>query len=166
MANMTNQTSRNPYQKMMLAKYKPHIVPGQKSSEEMRTWLEASYDVEEISLADFSSSFQYAMRYNAEHAYLNQSLGFTKKDFLFTVYKVMDTIRNRDLGLERTTCEDFSYILWETKTGYMYSNCPKLFSEYIVVQGISQEEYDNDTPYLLYYIKHLDSVQGKLHDLL
>jgi hypothetical protein len=147
----------------LLLKYKSAIIP-QKTFEEIQIWLKNKYDVEEISLSEFTSTFIKHMKFNALHAITNKTQQLTPDDFKFVAYKLLDTEKNKFynniLFIDGFT-EKIVYIILERKTGYNLVNHSKIQLELTIAQGISQYDYENDTDVLLNYISCMDRLDKK-----
>lgn len=144
----------------LLAKYKPGIRPGKKSVLELQAWLEARYDVEPMPLREFSEAFRRGCLYcSAARAITNWKLQLPQSAFDFAAYRVLETEKNRRLGLQCGDSFDYLYVVMERKTGFLSSNSAKLFDEMTVAQGVTQADYDADSYALLHYVTCLDCLE-------
>ena len=59
--------------------------------------------------------------------------------------------------------EGFAWFICEEKTGYFTSNSQLLFLEMELKQGLSREDYENETMDFFYYLERYDAyLQQKL----
>ncbi len=148
----------------LLLRYKPAITPCKKTFEETQIWLKSKYDVEEISLSEFTSAFIKHMKFNALHAITNKTLQLRFDTFKFVAYKLLETEKNKSYNSILFTngfTEKFVYIILEQETGYNLANHSKIQLELTIAQGISQYDYDNNTDVLLNYISCIDRLDKK-----
>lgn len=133
------------------------IVPGTKSLEELRAWLEGHLDVEREPLEEVSQTRLWAMRHNIE-----ANLGIDGSDLEFIAYRILDTERNATY-LEEGKCVRVGIfepsILMELTTGYLETTSNRLFDEYVVERGVSQEDLTEKTYRLADYLFHLRNLE-------
>ena len=133
------------------------IVPGTKSPEELRVWLEGHLDVERMPLEKVSQTRLWAMRYNIE-----TQLGIDGSELEFVAYRILDTERNAPY-LEEGKCVRVGIfeprILMELTTGYLETTSNRLFDEYVVERGVSEKDLAEENYRLLDYLLHLRNLE-------
>ena len=133
------------------------IVPGTKSPEELRIWLEGHLDVERMPLEEISKTRLWAMRHNIEI-----QLGIDGSDLEFVAYRILPTKRNAPY-LEEEKCVRVGIfeprILMELTTGYLETTSNRLFDEYVVERGISEKDLAEKSYRLLDYLFHLRNLE-------
>lgn len=133
------------------------IVPGTKSPEELRVWLEERLDVEREPLEEVSQTRLWAMRYNIE-----ANLGIDGSDLDFIAYRILGTERNAPY-LEEGKCVRVGIfeprILIELTTGYLETTSNRLFDEYVVERGVSERDLSEKTASLQNYLFHLRNLE-------
>lgn len=129
------------------------IVPGTRTPEELRTWLEGHLDLEPEPLEHLSQTRLWAMRYNIE-----ATLGIDGSDLEFAAYRILSTERNAPY-LEEGKCVRVGVFrpsaLMELTTGHLETTSNRLFSEYIVERGVSERDLTKKTYRLAEYLFHL-----------
>ena len=133
------------------------IVPGTKSPEELRVWLEGHLDVERMPLEKVSQTRLWAMRYIIE-----TQLGIDGSELEFVAYRILDTERNAPY-LEEGKCVRVGFfeprILMELTTGYLETTSNRLFDEYVVERGVSEKDLAEENYRLLDYLLHLRNLE-------
>ena len=133
------------------------IVPGTKSPEELRTWLEGHLDVERLPLEEILQTRLWAMRYNIE-----ANLGIDGSDLDFIAYRILDTERNAAYLVEGKCVRAGIFeprILMELTTGYLETTSNHLFDEYVVERGVSEKDLAEKSCRLLDYLLHLRNLE-------
>ena len=133
------------------------IVPGIKSPEELRVWLEGRLDVERLPLEEVSQTRLWAMRYNIE-----TNLGIDGSDLEFIAYRILPTERNAPYLVEGRCVRVGTFdprVLMELTTGYLETTSNRLFDEYVVERGISEKDLVEKSYRLLDYLFHLRSLE-------
>lgn len=145
----------------VLKKYEYKITPGEKSVEELIDFLKGKVDIAESAITElFKSIFEHIIQ-NAVHGILNQK-NLTANELNFIVYKVLKNNRSNSYYQSHVRivdhCEDATiYVVFEKRTGSIYSNNNKLFLELSIERGVSQYDFDNDTSLLKGYLFYVDS---------
>ncbi|NCE65235.1 hypothetical protein D1159_11770 [Pseudoflavonifractor sp. 524-17] len=125
----------------------------QKDIAELLEWLQEKYVVSEIKLADFSKSFGKHLVYNAVHAVTNQKLMLEERELQFICYRVEKAAHNSEYDyILESTYGEYIYVIIEKNTGYILSNCNKLYLELVIARGVTKEDIDNNTMYMQYYL--------------
>lgn len=133
------------------------IVPGTKSPEELRTWLEGHLDVERLPLEEILQTRLWAMRHNIE-----ANLGIDGSDLDFISYRILDTERNAAYLVEGKCVRAGIFeprILMELTTGYLETTSNRLFDEYVVERGVSEKDLAEKSCRLLDYLLHLRNLE-------
>jgi len=144
----------------LLKKYKHKIMPGEKSIEELIDFLKQKVDIKEISTTDLPESIMKHIAFNAVHCLRNQRLNLTAREFNFIAYKVLKNdksnlyYQSNYAHISNNEKGDIIYVVFETKTGCINSNCNRLLLELFIEQGISEFDYKNKTIYLNTNVKH------------
>ena len=133
------------------------IVPGTKTPEGLRLWIEGHLDVERMPLEKVSQTSLWAMRYNIE-----TQLGIDGSDLEFIAYRILPTECNAPY-LEEGKCVRAGIfeprILMELTTGYLETTSNRLFDEYVVERGVSEKDLAERSYRLLDYLFHLRSLE-------
>ncbi len=134
------------------------IVPGTKTPAELRAWLEGHLDLEPEPLEGVSQTRLWAMRHNIE-----TGLGIDGSDLEFVAYRILPTERNapylEDVPQNCVGEPEPAIALMELRTGFVDLQCPRLFHEYVVARGVSQEDLTEKTVNLQDYLFHLRSLE-------
>ena len=134
------------------------IVPGTKTPAELRAWLVGHLDLEPEPLEGVSQTRLWAMRHNIE-----TSLGIDGSDLEFVAYRILPTERNapylEDVPQNCVGEPEPAIALMELGTGFVDLRCPRLFHEYVVARGVSQEDLTEKTVNLQDYLFHLRSLE-------
>ena len=133
------------------------IVPGAKSPEELRVWLEGRLDVERMPLEEVSQTSLWAMRRNIE-----LQLGIDGSELEFVAYRILDTERNAPYLAEGKCVRVGIFnprILMELTTGYLETTSNRLFDEYVVERGVSEKDLAEKSYRLLDYLFHLRNLE-------
>nr|WP_075577153.1 nucleotidyltransferase domain-containing protein [Olsenella timonensis] len=134
------------------------IVPGTKTPAELRAWLEEHLDLEPEPLEGVSQARLWAMRHNIE-----TSLGIDGSNLEFVAYRILPTERNapylEDVPQNCVGEPEPAIALMELRTGFVDLQCPRLFHEYVVARGVSQEDLTEKTVNLQDYLFHLRSLE-------
>ncbi|AAM25834.1 hypothetical protein M2349_002435 [Caldanaerobacter subterraneus subsp. tengcongensis MB4] len=147
----------------LLKKYKHKITPGEKSIEELIDFLKQKVDIKEISTTDLPESIMKHIILNAVHCLRNQRLNLTAREFNFIAYKLFKNdksnlyYQSNYAHISNNEKEDIIYVVFETKTGCIHSNCNRLLLELFIEQGISEFDYKNETPMFYAYLGYLDA---------
>lgn len=132
-------------------------MPGTKSPEELRVWLEERLDFEREPMEEVSQTRLWAMRYNIE-----ANLGIDGSDLDFIAYRIMDTERNAPYLVEGKCVRVGIFeprILIELTTGYLETTSNRLFDEYVVECGVSERDLSEKTASLQNYLFHLRNLE-------
>lgn len=128
------------------------IISPKKEISELVEWLRERVDVTENSLSDFPKYYASRIPYNAIHCLQNQEIKAGPDDLEFLCYRLEKTPRNEAYNQVLPAIhQEFIYVVMEKKTGYILSNSNKLFLELSLLQGVTQEDIDNDTLYMKAY---------------
>ena len=133
------------------------IVPGAKSPEELRVWLEGHLDVERMPLEEVSQTSLWAMRHNIE-----LQLGIDGSELEFVAYRILPTERNAPYLVEGKCVRVGIFkprVLMELTTGYLETTSNRLFDEYVVERGVGEKDLAEKTYRLLDYLLHLRSLE-------
>lgn len=133
------------------------IVPGTKSPEELRIWLEGHLDVEREPLEEVSQTSLWSMRHNIEI-----QLGINGSNLEYVAYRILDTARNASYLAEGKDVRVGIFeprILMELTTGYLETSSNRLFDEYIVERGVSEKDLTEKTYRLADYLFHLRNLE-------
>ena len=133
------------------------IVPGTKSPEELRVWLEGRLDAERLPLEGVSQTRLWAMRYNIE-----TNLGIDGSELEFVAFRILETERNAPYLAEGECVRVGIFeprILMELTTGYLETTSNRLFDEYVVERGISEKDLAEKNYRLLNYLFHLRNLE-------
>lgn len=147
----------------LLRTYKDKITPGQKSLEELVTYLKNKVDVEAVETEAISNLHMRFTGHNVVHCLLNEQLKLSADDLDFVVYKLVRNEKSDDyyskfwVNISASLRNELIYIIFETKTGYVYSNCNTLYLELYLKRGVSQFDYDNETLLLISYLSAVES---------
>lgn len=133
------------------------IVPGTKTPAELRTWLEEHLDLEPEPLEGVSQTRLWAMRHNIE-----SSLGIDGSDLEFVAYRILDTERNAPYLVEGKSARVGIFeprVLMELTTGYLETTSNRLFDEYVVARGVSEQDLAEKSHRLLDYLFRLRNLE-------
>ena len=133
------------------------IVPGAKSPEELRVWLEGHLDVERMPLEEVSQTSLWAMRHNIE-----LQLGIDGSELEFVAYRILPTERNAPYLVEGKCVRVGIFeprVLMELTTGYLETTSNRLFDEYVVERGVGEKDLTEKTYRLLDYLFHLRNLE-------
>lgn len=133
------------------------IVPGTKSPEELRVWLEGHIDVERMPLEEVSQTSLWAMRHNIEI-----QLGIDGSELELVAYRILPTERNAPYLVEGKCVRVGIFeprVLMELTTGYLETTSNRLFDEYVVERGVSEKDLAEKNYRLLDYLVHLRNLE-------
>ena len=146
----------------LINQYKASVTPLEMvlSGAELADYFISILDVEKIALAEVPERF---LAYNFENAYVNQDK-IPLEGGSWHAYKVLHNEKS-ELYYRESLVQHSPY-LWficEEKTGYFTSNSQLLFLEMELKQGLSREDYENETMDFFYYLERYDAyLQQKL----
>ena len=126
------------------------IVPGAKTPEELRLWIERHLDVERMPLEEVSQTRLWTMRRNIE-----LQLEIDGSDLEFIAYRVLPTERNAPY-LEGA---DDPFVLIELATRRIDTTSHRLFHEWVVERGVSEKDLTEKTYCLTDYLFHLRNLE-------
>lgn len=121
--------------------------------------LESKVDVRPLMPSEFPKPMVRMVNKNAVYAVKNKRLQLTAEELYFAYYELEMTEKSRSY-LSQTEKENFEsfYAVFEERTGYIWSNCDKLFLELIIEEGVTEEDVkDQEMDYLLSYRFYLES---------
>lgn len=133
------------------------IVPGTKSPEELRVWLEGHIDVERMPLEEVSQTSLWAMRHNIEI-----QLGIDGSELELVAYRILPTERNAPYLVEGKCVRVGIFeprVLMELTTGYLETTSNRLFDEYVVERGVNEKDLAEKNYRLLDYLVHLRNLE-------
>lgn len=145
----------------LLKKYKHKIIPGEKNVDELIKYLKNKVDIVEISTTELVKSILQFITYNVVHCIRNKQPKLSEDELNFVAYKLIRNDKGNSYyqydyvhinGQE----DDLIFVVFETRTGSIYSNSNKLQLELFVEQGVSQYDYENETLVLISYLSYLD----------
>jgi hypothetical protein len=135
--------------------FKKMIPIGVKNTSEliniMKTWV----DVKEISLSDMYGYSMQSVIFNAEHCILNEDLQLSPNDMTFYAFEVIENKKSNKYYCDKHQVDKFLYVVFEERTGYVWSNSNLLFVKLELERGVSQNEYDTEGNLFRLVISHL-----------
>lgn len=146
----------------LLKKYKHKIIPGEKNVEELIDYLKHKVDIVEIATTELIKFILQHIIYNVVHCIRNQQLNLTAEELNFVAYKLIKNDKSNSyyqydyVHIDDEQEDDLIFVVFEARTGSIYSNSNKLQLELFVEQGVSQYDYDNETLMLVSYLSYLD----------
>lgn len=89
-----------------------------------------------------------------------------REEYNFSMYKILNCSENKMFYNKYTVPdgEKFIYVVFEHKTGSIYSNCSILSMELTVEKGVSKQDYDNNTNKFIKYIGAVDNLKREERD--
>ena len=146
----------------LINQYKASVTPLEMvlSGAELADYFSKVLYVEAVPLEQIPERF---LAYNFENAYVNQNK-IALNEGIWRVYRVLKDEKSELYYREyRVQHEGFAWFICEEKTGYFTSNSQLLFLEMELKQGLSREDYENETMDFFYYLERYDAyLQQKL----
>lgn len=145
----------------LIKKYKLKIIPGIKSQTEIINLLKNEFDLVEISSTDVEPIFwKHGVIKNVSYFNSNND----KNQFI--IYKVLSNNKSKKLysyarKMSELMDDDIIFIVFEKATNYMTSNVSKVQTKLLLLQGVSEYDYNNNTPVLINYIRMLEHYNVK-----
>lgn len=122
-----------------------HLVPiGVKSGGELIALLQSRYQVEEVPEAELMPHIPEMYKFNAFHCLCNEKLNVPVEEMVMRYFEVI-TATEDPLAQIYPRILYGKYVVLEEKTGYFESSDNRLFMELELAQGVSQEDFDNET---------------------
>jgi hypothetical protein len=137
-------------------------------SDTLQELIKRNYDVQEFSVQEFSPFFRETyLTYCADNKQ-NSSSQIKLKDqqgikadeknsYSFIAYRILQTRRNTDYGLELKDDKNENFIIFKRSLGFIFTDCAQMFLILKILEGVDEEDYKRKTNlYLNYtiYIKH------------
>lgn len=149
--------SRDP----LITKYKHKIIPGEKNADELIEHLKKKVYIVEIPPTELVNPILESITYNFVHCIRNKQLKLTAGELNLVAYKLIRNDKStsyyqNDYVHVGEQEDDIIFVVFETRTGSIYSNSDKLQLELFVEQGVSEYDYDNETLMLVSYLSYLD----------
>ena len=140
-------------------KYRNSIKIPRKNSVEMVSILIKNFDCIELPIDMISGFFLDSLKLNVVSSVYNQD-NFNKKNLVFRYFIIKET-QNTSLYYEEMYPDKSAiYVFIEMRTGYIYSNCSKLFLYLIFEQGINEDDLEACNNYCMSYLSHLKRYIG------
>lgn len=136
------------YKNKLIKRYKPLITPGVKSQEELIVSLEKHFDLEETDKAVMSKSFLELC--------VMGNIDCDEPDMIdFQIFKVVRNEKSEALyACEQYDLDDNDiFIIFEENNNFFISNSQIVEMLLIIKEGISDEDYENETPEFINYIR-------------
>lgn len=140
----------NKYVKRLIKKYKNPSIIGEKSIEEVITYLKQKFVIKDIT-QNISDIEMKICRFNIMHSLDGENI--LPENIKFHAYRVEDSTASKRYYQEMDDDEKI-YVYIEEVSGYIESNSSGLFTELELYKGISQYDYDNNTDKLIEYLTH------------
>lgn len=115
--------------------------------------LEAKVDVRELTCNEFPKPMLHMVCKNAMNSVRNMRTQFQEEELQFVYYELEMTEKTRQFFIhEKEGKFESYYIVFEEHTGYIWSNCNRLFLELIIEQGVNEEDMEDEgLNYLIFY---------------
>jgi len=129
-------------------KLKEQFIITKKDVKELRDLFIQEYDCEPYHY-EKDTTFYKILSFNALHCVNNEKLNIPVEKMDFKIYKMID--------IEKYKSNDDmpTYVAFEMNTGYIDSNCNRLFLKLMVEKGINQENIDNFDNLFCEYLEYL-----------
>jgi hypothetical protein len=134
--------------------FKDMIPIGPRSVADLVMLLRKQIELVELSLNDLPVSVSMNIAYNATHCILNDDLRLRPEDMSFIAFKLKRNEKSIGYFLNQTDGDDI-YIAFEENTGYIWSNCNRLFIEQEFARGVSQYEIETEGNQFRNLVSHL-----------
>lgn len=135
--------------------FKKMIPIGVKKTSELINFLKTSIDVKEIALNDIPGYAKHSIVYNATHSILNEELQLNPDEMIFFAFLIIKNQRSDKYFQDKYQFENSIYVVFEERTGYIWSNNNRLFVELELERGISQQEFDTEGILFRSLLSHL-----------
>ena len=138
---------------------KPQVAVGEKNTDELILWLQQRFDIEFLSENDVNSFLLGIIKKDAAANGRDQNLLAEDEGEAALAFDIIAIERNEksefyyaERGDDfRPTSKIIVYL--ERKTGFIFVNASNpLFSELLLERGISQSDFDHNTPRLMGYL--------------
>lgn len=147
----------------LMSKYKDRIYERNKNVDDIISFLKDNFSVNEI--ADNLSKYEKHIKnfkLNCINSIKNTTHQYTGEDLHVIIYEINidenSEIYYRHCNLPK---EKKIYVMIETKTGYIDSNCSLLHKKLLIYEGISKFDIDNTSPKLLFYLRMIDEFESE-----
>ena len=144
---------------LLLKKYKSKIIPGEKSIEELIDYLKDRMDIVGITPSELSQAYYQSILFTFVHCIRNYKFNLTANEFDITINKILKNDKSiAYFEYERLSSESNQndiFVVFEKKAGIIYTNNSKLFLELCIEQGVSQDDYDNETILFDAYLSYI-----------
>ena len=144
------------YQKRLIKKYKPKLNVGINDFDKIIKLLSNEFDLSKISEDDVDSIFW-------QHAVLGDFSESESNSLEFKIFKIRRNEKSIELykyaegTSEIIDDNDNIIIVFEESTSFMTSNCNKILRKMLILHGVSEFDYNNETPLFIWYLRELDS---------
>ena len=136
------------YKNKLIKRYKPLITPGVKSQDELIISLEKHFDLEQTDKAVMSKTFLELC--------VMGNIDCDEPDMIdFEIYRVVRNSKSEALyACEKYDLDDDDiFIIFEEHNNFFISNSQIVEMLLIIKEGVSAEDYENETPEFLNYIR-------------
>lgn len=135
-------------------RYKKEVIFPEKNIRDVIDYIVNKVDVIPVEANFMGDAFFSILENNAYSCCLNERSRVDKSDFIFEQYVVIRNEKSRIYYEEKETEE--IYLIFELRTGYMESNCNKLFLELYLQKGIDKTDFDADNILCQTYVSFLE----------
>ncbi len=139
------------YQNRLIKKHKPKLNVGTRSFDEIIELLSKEFDLLKIEADEVDSTFwKYGVLENISDSSALQFKIFEIKrnEKSIALYQYAEEVHG--------IVDDNIVIVFEESTKYMTSNCDNVYTKMFILQGVSEFDYNNETPEFILYLRVLD----------
>lgn len=157
------------YENYLKEKYQDKIFSCHRNIYDIIEYLNSNFIIADINpnlydynqlIENFKKTCFYSLR--------NKEFNYSIDELDIHVYEILHT-QESDLYYKEYNMNLRSsniYVIYDTKTGCINSNCSLLARKIFILEGISENDIQNNTPTLFFYLRALDEYNTSISELI
>lgn len=147
------------YQYNLKNKYHENLINNRKTSTELNDFIKRNFNVIDISKKDnIITKEKLQFKLNCLASWYNNGNLLSDNDLVLNSYIIVKDSKSDTYyqNFEQGYLKNYIYVIIESETGYVSSNCDKLNNELHLYRGISDSDIINNSPDLFLYLELLN----------
>ncbi len=157
------------YESYLRKKYQDKIFPCHQNNNSIIEYFNSNFKIVDINsniydynqlIENFKMTCFYSLR--------NREFNYSIDELDIHVFEILHTPES-DLyyrEYNRNLRSSNIYVIYDTKTGCIDSNCSLLARKIFILEGISENDIKNNTPTLFFYLRSLDEYNTSISELI
>lgn len=144
------------YKQKLIKKYKPKITPRVRTHAELIELLKKEFDLTKINADEVEPNFwKYGVMENVSYD------GVPNSSLRFQIFRIERNEKSKMLYISakkefQVDDDENIIVVFESKTKYMTSNFNRLLCKLFLFEGVSDFDYENETPEFMGYLDLLN----------